>query len=353
MAKIVFDDLSFSYSPNPAKETDWVLRGIGQEWSDGGAYALLGPSGCGKTTLLNLISGLLRPTRGRILFDREDVSRKDAKERNIAQVFQFPVVYDTMSVFDNVAFPLRNRKISKREIKAKVDELAGTIGLQKVLHRKARGLSADLKQMVSMARGLIREDVSAVLFDEPLTVIDPKIKWEMRFNLKRLHKRFNRTLIYVTHDQTEAMTFADEVIVMHEGEMVQKGKPQELVEKPKHTFVGHFIGSPGINLYPCQGAGRRIRLGDLEIPVEVDTKEGEDLKLGVRPEHVELAGTGYPAKIRSVKDLGVSRLVEAAFAGGTVKVFVEPDVPVPAETGFVRFPADKTYVYRNEHLVES
>ena len=178
-------------------------------------------------------------------------------ERNIAQVFQFPVVYDTMSVRDNLAFPLRNRGAKPAYVAERVQTIAKMIGMEAELGRKARGLTADAKQKISLGRGMVREDVNALLFDEPLTVIDPHMKWELRTQLKALHHEFGHTMIYVTHDQTEALTFADKVVVMHDGRVVQVGTPEELFERPEHTFVGYFIGSPGMNLLDARVEGRR------------------------------------------------------------------------------------------------
>ncbi|MHC4610659.1 MAG: ABC transporter ATP-binding protein, partial [Planctomycetota bacterium] len=243
MARISIQDLRHSYLDVPRSEDDWALKRMNVEWSDGGAYALLGPSGCGKTTLLSIISGLLTPTEGRVLFDGGDVTDIPPDRRNIAQVFQFPVVYDTMTVYDNLAFPLRNRGMAEAELDGKVREIAAMLDLEDMLKKRASGLTADGKQKISLGRGLVRSDVNAILFDEPLTVIDPHLKWILRSKLKELHQRIGTTMIYVTHDQTEALTFADQVVVMHEGTVVQIGTPVDLFERPKHTFVGHFIGS--------------------------------------------------------------------------------------------------------------
>ena len=244
MAKVTLKGLSHSYLKTQSSDADWAIRGVDIDWNDGGAYALLGPSGCGKTTLLNIISGLITPTKGDILFDDKVISGLNPVERNIAQIFQFPVIYDTMTVYDNLAFPLRNRKIPEEEIKVKVHEIAEMLELSSTLNNRASGLTADGKQKISLGRGLVRSDVNAIMFDEPLTVIDPHLKWILRSKLKELHQKINRTMIYVTHDQTEALTFADQVVVMHEGQIVQTGTPVDLFEKPKHTFVGYFIGSP-------------------------------------------------------------------------------------------------------------
>src|SRR5690554_5153128 len=231
MAQITLNALAHSYSPNPTSDADYAIRQMQHVWEQGGAYALLGPSGCGKSTLLNIISGLLTPSDGQVLFDDQIMNELPPEERNIAQVFQFPVVYDTMTVYDNLAFPLRNVGTPTNKIHERVTEVADVLDLTPLLKRKARNLTADEKQKVSMGRGLVRDDVSAILFDEPLTVIDPQLKWKLRRKLKEIHERFNITMIYVTHDQLEASTFADQIAVMYEGQVVQFGTPRELFEE--------------------------------------------------------------------------------------------------------------------------
>src|SRR3954470_13196293 len=189
MARIVLEKLAHAYGQRPAGESDFAVKQIDMSWEQGGAYALLGPSGCGKTTLLNIISGLVTPTRGRVLFDARDVTPLPTEARNIAQVFQFPVVYDTLTVAENLAFPLRNRRVPRDVIAARIKEIAGLLGLERAFDRKARNLTADAKQKISLGRGLVRSDVAAILFDEPLTVIDPHLKWQLRSILKELHRR--------------------------------------------------------------------------------------------------------------------------------------------------------------------
>ena len=189
MAQITLDGIGHTYRPDPKSDADFALKPLRHVWEAGKAYALLGPSGCGKTTLLNIISGLVVPSHGRLLFDERDVTRLPTEKRNIAQVFQFPVIYDTMSVAENLAFPLRNRGIARGSIEKRVAEVAAMLDLTADLGRRARGLTADAKQKISLGRGLVRSDVSAVLFDEPLTVIDPALKWELRSKLKAVQSR--------------------------------------------------------------------------------------------------------------------------------------------------------------------
>ncbi len=353
MAKISIENLRHSYISEPQREEDYVLKKLSIDWQDGGAYALLGPSGCGKTTLLNLISGLLFPTEGKMSFDGVDVTRATPEQRNIAQVFQFPVIYDTMTVYNNLAFPLRNRGVAESIIDARVKEIAGMLDLTETLHKRASGLTADGKQKISLGRGLVRSDVSAIMFDEPLTVIDPHLKWQLRSKLKELHQRTKRTMIYVTHDQTEALTFADQVVLMNNGEIVQQGTPVELFEKPHHTFVGHFIGSPGMNILPCEIKGGKAFFEGHAIEAEnakLKMPEGR-LEIGVRPEFVTFAKAGIAADVVKVSDAGRFRIVETRAGASTVKVLLPEYETVP--TGAVKLAFDKshTQIYANDWLV--
>jgi len=357
MARIHLERLRHSYraAPNPQVDADWALRGLDLEWSDGGAYALLGPSGCGKTTLLNLISGLLQPTQGRILFDERDVTRLEPGQRNIAQVFQFPVVYDTMSVFDNLAFPLRNRGIAEAEVQRRVREIAAMLDLEATLEHRAAGLTADGKQKISLGRGLVRSDVAAILFDEPLTVIDPHLKWRLRSKLKELHQRVARTMIYVTHDQTEALTFADQVVVMFDGQVVQSGTPVELFERPAHTFVGHFIGSPGMNLLPCTldaaGLPRFAGHAVATASSQANAARGR-LEIGVRPEFVHFAADGIPVQVERCADVGRFRIVDARAGEQLIKLVVAEGEPIPATSAHVAFDPARTRLYADGWVVQ-
>jgi len=354
MARIALEQLRHSYAADPKADGEWALRRIDLEWADGGAYALLGPSGCGKTTLLNLISGLLAPSEGKVSFDGRDVTRFEPGARNIAQVFQFPVVYDTMSVYDNLAFPLRNRGVPDAQVRQRVHEIAAMLDLDASLRQRASGLTADAKQKISLGRGLVRSDVAAVLFDEPLTVIDPHLKWRLRSKLKELHQRVRTTMIYVTHDQTEALTFADQVVVMQGGEVVQAGTPVELFERPRHTFVGHFIGSPGMNVLPCDVSDGVARYAG--IPIEVSSRPrpapgATKLEIGVRPEFVRFADTGVPVRVERISDVGRFRVVDARHGENVIKLLVGEGQPVPAEAGHLRFDPARTQVYADGWIV--
>ncbi len=354
MAKITLKNLSHSYLSKQNSDVDWALRDINIDWKDGGAYALLGPSGCGKTTLLNIISGLLKPTKGEVLFDDKDMTALNPVERDIAQIFQFPVIYDTMTVYDNLAFPLKNRGLSQTEIDTKVKEIGEMLELTSTLNNKAAGLTADGKQKISLGRGLVRSDVNVIMFDEPLTVIDPHLKWVLRSKLKELHQKINRTMIYVTHDQIEALTFADQVVVMHEGQIVQTGTPVELFEKPKHTFVGHFIGSPGMNILPCDIKNGQINLGGKILPNKINIKNNNFKKtqVGIRPEFINFSNDGIQIKINRVSDTGRHKVIDAECSSGNIKILANSSTQIPSGSAHITFDQKYTYAYGDNWIIE-
>ena len=354
MAKITLEHLRHSYMANPPTEADWALRRLDIDWDDGGAYALLGPSGCGKTTLLNIVSGLLKPTEGRVLFDDLDVTDLPPDQRQIAQVFQFPVIYDTMTVYGNLAFPLRNRNVPEKEVDQRVRQIADMLDLTDRLDSRASGLTADGKQKISLGRGLVRSDVNVIMFDEPLTVIDPHLKWVLRSKLKELHQEVGRTMIYVTHDQTEALTFADRVVVMNLGEVVQIGTPVELFERPEHTFVGHFIGSPGMNVLPCELADGGASIEGHRVPVANARALNEPdgvLEIGIRPEFVSFADQGLPVDVVRVSDAGRYRIVDTRLGAHSIKLLVREGESVPSERAYLRFDPERTRVYCDSRVL--
>ena len=357
MARIDLD-LAHAYGRNPQQDADFALLPLKMSFADGGAYALLGPSGCGKTTMLNIISGLLAPSQGTVKFDGADVVHLSPQQRNIAQVFQFPVIYDTMTVADNLAFPLRNRKMPEDQIRKRVGEIAEMLELSGQLDQRAANLAADAKQKISLGRGLVRSDVSAVLFDEPLTVIDPHLKWQLRRKLKQIHQELKLTLIYVTHDQVEALTFAEQVVVMTRGRAVQVGSADDLFERPQHTFVGHFIGSPGMNFLPARAAGDVLEVAGraLARPTRQAVPDGE-LKLGVRPEYVTLAAANDPAAlpvtVRQALDIGTHVLLTGQCGELTIKARLSPEIEAPlcGDTVWLDVLGPHTCFYQNEVLL--
>ncbi len=335
---------------------DFALQPLTMKWRDGGAYALLGPSGCGKTTLLNVISGLLTPSSGNVLFDGNDVTHLPPQERDIAQVFQFPVVYDSMTAAENLEFPLRNRGLPGEERRRRVRDVLELLEMTELANRKARNLGADSKQKISLGRGLVRSEANAILFDEPLTVIDPALKWELRAQLKKVHQRVGHTMIYVTHDQTEALTFADQLVVMQEGRVLQIGTPQDLFDRPEHTFVGRFIGSPGINLLPCSVRGDTAQVDGIAIPLGAShTDQTGELELGIRPEHIGLVEAGtdpdaLPVTVRKVDDLGREQIVHARLGSRDIAVVLREDERVPGDPA-AKFDSNYLHLYRDGKLV--
>jgi len=263
MAKISLQNIGFRY---PSATTD-TLNGLDLEVEQGEAHALLGASGAGKTTLLNLLSGLLAPTTGTLRFNDKDVSRLPGRERDVAQVFQFPVLYESLSVADNLAFPLKTRGTPRNKITQRVAYICDELQIGHIVDKKPQSLSLFEKQLVAVGKALVRPDVSLVLLDEPLTAVEPKIKWRLRQTLRKVQADLGVTMIYVTHDQTEALTFADRVSVLTAGGILQTGTPEEVYQAPSHEFVGHFVGSPGMNFVPSDVFG--VSVGD---------------RLGFRPE---------------------------------------------------------------------
>ena len=355
MARIDLD-LAHAYRANPTQDGDYALLPLKMSFRDGGAYALLGPSGCGKTTMLNIMSGLLVPSHGSVSFDGRDVTKASPQERNIAQVFQFPVIYDTMTVAENLAFPLRNRKMPADQIRKRVGEIAEMLDMSGQLNQRAAGLAADAKQKISLGRGLVRSDVSAVLFDEPLTVIDPHLKWQLRRKLKQIHRELKLTLIYVTHDQVEALTFAEEVVVMTRGKAVQVGSAEALFERPAHTFVGHFIGSPGMNFLPAHSSGGGLEVGGERLVALRELPDGA-LKIGIRPEYLRLAEAhapgAVPVTVTQVQDVGTHSMLSALAGSSPLKARLGSDTLPPAvgATVWLKVLDTHTCYYRDEVLV--
>jgi glycerol transport system ATP-binding protein len=355
MARITLDGVAHAYI-GPHGPGAQALHRLDHSWEQGCAYALLGPSGCGETTLLNLISGLVTPSEGRILFDGRDVTRLPTEQRNIAQVFQFPVIYDTMTVTQTLAFPLKNQGVPRDAINARVAEIADLLGLNAYLQRQARGLSADVKQKISLRRGLVRADVAAVLFDEPLTVIDPSLKWELRTKLKAVHRALDLLMIYVTHDQVEALSFADEVVVMKEGRVLQIATPLQLFEQPQHTYVGYFIGSPGMNLLPAQVTGSTANVDGQTITLPAHYKTpapGSTVKLGFRPDYASVVRNGGLAvRVQKIEDLGRRRLARLKLGSHEIYATVPREVSIDGDVAGLMIEPSRLFVYVNDERVQ-
>ena len=360
MATIELRNLHHSYA-SLEDDDGFAIRDLNLVWEDGTANALLGPSGCGKTTLLNIISGLLPPTSGQILFDGADVSQLSPRDRHIAQVFQFPVVYDTMTVFDNLAFPLRNRREGEREVRARVAEIAELLDLGAVLTRSAGRLNPAQKQVVSLGRGIVRKDTAAVLLDEPLTVIDPVLKLDLRRKLRLIQQELKLSMIYVTHDQHEALTFADWVTIMKQGKVIQSATPEELFLNPQTPFVGYFIGSPGMNMIPCEviETGPRIKGSPLKLPEELAGRIRPMtgvIDLGIRPEFVETSTRPQvdwnEFSLQVVDHAGAYQVLTLESGRLRIKARVDDQfAAMETDRIWVRFPPDHLKIYEDGELI--
>ena len=353
MAEIHLQNLAHSYAPD-APEPAWALKPLDMVWQDGQTYALLGPSGCGKSTMLNIISGLLKPSHGRVLFDGQDVTALDTGRRNIAQVFQVPVIYTSMTVADNLAFPLVCRDVPAATIRKRVNDIAERLGLAPHLKRRAVGLTADQKQLVSLGRGLVREDVSAILLDEPLTVIDPQMKFELRKILKQINEEFRLTMVLVTHDQNEAMTFAKTIVVMNHGEVVQAGGPQDLFEQPATTHVGYFIGSPAMNFLDATLVDGSVRVPDLGLARALPPGiPGGALSLGFRPEHLSLHGPGQRigGRVTRVWFEGLEQVVEVTRGSARFRARLPSGTSKVGDELALNVPDDRLRMYKEGRLI--
>jgi len=353
MATIELKDVWHSYDLEEGKSKDWqyAVEDINITYENGSAVALLGPSGCGKTTLLKIISGLTKPTKGSVLFDGEDVSELSAKERHIAQVFQFPVVYDSMNVYGNIAFPLANDGVDSDTIRKRVYEVAEILELTDLLKQPAGRLNPAEKQKVSLGRGIVRPNTAAVLLDEPLTVIDPKAQWGLRRKLKQVQKELNFTMIYVTHDQHEALTFAEQVTVMQVGKIDQTGTPEQLHEDPHSTFVGYFIGSPGMNMLDCTvQVDGTVAYNGTSFKIKKDfaarlLEHGNEFTLGIRPEYVDVStqkvSGAMTGAVKLVEDTGAYKILTISMDSVDLKGRAPETMKIEeGDTAWLQFPEE-------------
>ena len=300
-----------------------VVQGVDCEIADGELNVILGPSGCGKSTLLRLVAGLEQLSDGTILIGGRDVSRVEPKDRDIAMVFQTYALYPHMTVYDNMAYGLRIRGLPKDEIMTRVQRAAEVLHLAELLQRKPRQLSGGQRQRVAMGRAIVREP-AVFLFDEPLSNLDAKLRVQMRVEIRRLHETIRTTSIYVTHDQVEAMTLADRLIVMNQGRVEQIGAPMAVYAAPATTFVAGFIGSPAMNMRPARlsADGAAIELADGRLPLAHKAAgAGGPVTLGMRPEHLRLAqsdDSALPLVVDLVEALGADTLVHGHLTDGAV-----------------------------------
>lgn len=298
-----------------------IIPELNVEFKAGEFTVVLGPSGCGKSTLMQIIAGLERVSGGKIFIGDREVQNLEPKERGCAMVFQNYALYPHMTVFDNIAYSLKIAGLTKPERRARVEVVAKMLGLNDYLSRKPGQLSGGQRQRVAIGRAIVREP-AVLLFDEPLSNLDAQLRHDTRVELADLHKRIGATTVFVTHDQVEAMTLADRILILNKGEVEQYGPPKEIYHHPASVFVAKFIGSPPMNIVPVRGDGTMLRLTDGQPVVGCDLR-GEYL-LGVRPEDVTLAkgksASVITARVRYREDLGSHSIVAAELAGETIRI---------------------------------
>ena len=330
--------------------TTHIIKGVSIEIPDGEFCVLVGPSGCGKSTLLRMIAGLEDISKGEVSIGGKVVNEMPPKERDIAMVFQNYALYPHMTVRDNMAFSLMLAKREKSVIAERVNKAADILGLNSLLDRYPRQLSGGQRQRVAMGRAIVR-DPQVFLFDEPLSNLDAKLRVAMRTEIKELHQRLKTTSIYVTHDQIEAMTMADKIVVLRDGIVEQAGSPLELYDTPANQFVAGFIGSPAMNFLPGKVEGGVVRLSagvTLPIPKNAKAAEGQSVVYGTRPEHVDMASgeDGVPAEVVVVEPTGADTQVFSKIAGVEVtSVFRERHEFRPGETIRLKIDADRAHLF--------
>jgi ABC-type sugar transport system ATPase subunit len=354
MTNIILEDITHIYNLGTPRET-LAIRDLDIEFPDGSFVALLGPSGCGKTTLLRIISGLTRQTRGYVYFDGKEVTPLTPRERNVAMIFQFPVLYK-MNVFENIAFPLRCIKVPDEEVKKKVTEIAELVEISHLLYTDPRRLDFATKQKIILCRALVREPTVFIL-DEPLTNLEPMSRFELRLKIKELQSRMKTNMIYVTHDQTEALALAHKIAVMKEGEIVQYDKPEVLLDRPKNTFVGFFLGSPGMHFLNCKLKGTTIDFRDFTCNIKgllsedvLEKFDNKELIFGIRPEYVLVSKKERPGYIKArrgnITNIGIAFLVDIYIGDKRLKAKVkEGDLP---EEVYVGFQKEKICLFEKE-----
>ena len=349
MASVVLDNVSKVY-PGGVE----AIKGLSLSIADGSFTVLLGPSGCGKSTLLRMIAGLETITSGTCRIADRVVNEVEPAERDIAMVFQNYALYPHMSVYDNMAYGLRNRKTPKPEIERRVREAAKMLAIEDFLDRRPRALSGGQRQRVAMGRAIVREP-QAFLFDEPLSNLDAKLRVQMRIEIRRLHNRLKATSIFVTHDQVEAMTLADVVVVMNHGRIEQVGKPTDVYNRPATRFVATFIGSPAMNLIPGRVIGRgKVEIpgsGTLEFdPDEFEVADGTSVEVGIRPEDMTVVAAGeangFAIKPEFVEELGPNRLVHGLAGDAPIVLSVPSSMhDLGSDTVALHVPEHRVHVF--------
>jgi sn-glycerol 3-phosphate transport system ATP-binding protein len=308
-----------------------VIHGVDAEVTDGEFVVIVGPSGCGKSTLLRMVAGLEEISGGEIAIGGRVVNDVEPSERDIAMVFQNYALYPHMTVFDNMAYGLKIQKVPVDEIKARVDKAAKILQLGAFLARKPRELSGGQRQRVAMGRAIVRQP-QVFLFDEPLSNLDAKLRAQTRLEIQKLHADLGVTSLFVTHDQVEAMTLAQRMIVMNAGHMEQIGTPEEVYARPATTFVAGFIGSPPMNLVPGRADGSRFTVDGHELPLPGAAPRSGELIVGLRPEHATLRGPGelgWPFKVEMIEMLGAERLVHGDVGKAQFTVRMDATLAAP------------------------
>ena len=310
-----------------------VIKGVSIAIGDGELIVFVGPSGCGKSTLLRMVAGLETITAGTISIGERVVNELEPAERDIAMVFQNYALYPHMTVYDNLAYGLRNRKTPRPEIDARVAEAARMLQIEPYLDRKPRALSGGQRQRVAMGRAIVRQP-SVYLFDEPLSNLDAKLRVSMRGEIRLLQRRLGVTSIYVTHDQLEAMTLADRLVVINGGLIEQMGTPLDIYHWPATTFVAGFLGSPAMNLVQAIVDGEGVKIGATPLCGRPQTAAQGRVTLGFRAEevpHPTTNGVGAPLRVTLVEDLGAQRLVHGTIEDQTMTLAVPPGAPLAPE----------------------
>jgi len=328
-----------------------VIADFSLHIKDGEFVSLLGPSGCGKTTILRIVAGLEELSFGEIVINDKDVTALEPRDRNIAMVFQNYALYPHKTVYENLAYGLRVRKTAEDQIRQKIDEVAHLLQIETLLSRKPAQLSGGQQQRVAMGRAIMRQP-AAFLFDEPLSNLDAKLRNHMRVEIRELQQRLGITTLYVTHDQVEAMTMSDRIVVLNKGAIEQIGKPLEIYERPASIFVATFIGSPAMNLIPVRSDGTSIELpsGD---KFSVSAAPSGAVTMGIRPERIKLSAqtedNSVPFKISLVEELGSQKIVHGTVGPMTMTVAFPEDTALPSEYASLTFPEKYLHFFDPEN----
>ncbi|WP_435138293.1 sn-glycerol-3-phosphate ABC transporter ATP-binding protein UgpC [Pseudopelagicola sp. nBUS_19] len=330
----------FKRYPNGAE----AVKGVSVDVEDGELVVFVGPSGCGKSTLLRMVAGLEAITSGEIELAGRVVNELEPAERNIAMVFQNYALYPHMTVRKNLAYGLKNRGTPSSEITEKVEAAGKLLQISEYLDRKPSQLSGGQRQRVAMGRAIVR-DPAIFLFDEPLSNLDAKLRNQMRLEIKNLQRRLDTAAVYVTHDQVEAMTLADRIVVLNNGLVEQIGTPAEVYSRPHSTFVASFIGAPPMNLLSAQLTDAGVKLGDQTLPIQ-STHRGS-VQLGLRPERIQISesGDGATMQVTIVEELGATRLVHGIVAGQDITISRDADLPVPTDQAIISFRPDDAHLF--------